>query len=387
MLYFIRFIFGFVRIAIISENPEILLSKIIGSGISVWSVERKGINIYLNVSFKNYKQIRNIRKNITVKTKVKIIKKYGFPIWVKSFFKRIGVVLGICLVLIINIFMSNFIWIVDVTGIELVDKKEIIRVCNELNIKEGIYSKKIDVYDAAQRIAQQFNEIAWISLNIEGSKLTVNISEASNSDKDISPTNIIALEDGVIKTVNYISGSKCVEPGQTVRKGEVLISGVETVGDKTKFVVSNGEVLAQTQREFKTQIKKSFIYEKIKDNKTRCVLEIFGIKIPLYLCGINNSNNSFTDKQSISIFGENIPIGLYKREFLISEESEIKLNDENAKNIAISLFEKEIRKYKIKELLRYDLTIRSDSKYYYCKFNAVCIENIGESKNIQTSNY
>ena len=138
MLYFIRFIFGFVRIAIISENPEILLSKIIGSGISVWSVERKGINIYLNVSFKNYKQIRNIRKNITVKTKVKIIKKYGFPIWVKSFFKRIGVVLGICLVLIINIFMSNFIWIVDVTGIELVDKKEIIRVCNELNIKEGI---------------------------------------------------------------------------------------------------------------------------------------------------------------------------------------------------------------------------------------------------------
>ena len=46
MLYLIRLVFGYVRIVIEGDNPEILINRIISEGITIWSVERKGISIY-----------------------------------------------------------------------------------------------------------------------------------------------------------------------------------------------------------------------------------------------------------------------------------------------------------------------------------------------------
>ncbi len=388
MIHFIRWAYGFVRIVISSENPEIFLNRIIIEGITVWSVKKENSKIYLSISFKDFRKLRNINRTVSVKTKILICGKYGLSILLSKLFARLGVVIGLILVLTVNIFMSNFIWQIEVSGTNNIDNNKIIKACNDLNVKEGSFSKAIDEYFVAQEIARRFDNIAWISINIEGSKLTVNISEASNSKDEASPSNIIALTDGVIKSINYTSGTKCVEIGQAVRKDEVLISGVETIGNNTKFTNSNGEVTALTQRVFKAKINKNYISVSSSERTiTRNMLSLFNIKIPLYLCGVKDFKESYLTENKVCLFGTKIPIGIASRRFILSNSSTTKLTEDKAINIAKSEIVKQIMNYKIDDIIKYDISVISDKKYYYVSIDTLCHENIGVKKNIDSSNY
>ena len=388
MLYLIRLVFGYVRIVIEGDNPEILINRIISEGITIWSVERKGIKIFLNISFKDYKRIRKIRSTLSERLRVRIIKKFGLPILIKQVLVRIGVVIGVLLVLLINAFMSNFIWMIEVNGANAINSKEILAACNDYNIQEGVFSQSIDTYNIAQSIAQKFDKIAWISINIEGSKLTVNISEATNSEDNTKPSNIVAVTDGVIESINYTSGTKSVQIGQTVRKGEVLISGVSAIGDKTKYVASSGTVIAHTQRTLTTKVNKLYRYRVCNDTTIhRKVLEVFNIKLPLYLKGVNSDYSSYSTSSKIKLFGKEIPIGTSSRCFIESNYIYKTLTESEAIDIAKSEIEEQLRKLNIEKITKQEIIVTSNDKYYSVVFSAQCLENIGINENIATLNY
>ena len=128
--------------------------------------------------------------------------------------------------------------------------------------------------------------IAWCSFNVEGSVLTVDISEAKDSskDKDIIPSNIIATTDGVIISAEVAKGTRIIENGQAVRKGDLLVSGAINYGEKTDFIQSEGTIIAETDRTFKKTVPFKFT-EKVLTGKKRtlCVLDFFNLKIPLFL--------------------------------------------------------------------------------------------------------
>lgn len=388
MVNLVRYLFGFVKIKIISEKPEILLNKLISSGISVWSTERHKDSILLCLSFKDYLKIRKLRKGIKVKSKVRIIAKKGIKQDIKKINFRKSIAVGIVLVLVINVFLSNFIWVVDVTGAGEISKSEIVKECAKIGIKEGVYKSKINTYDSAQKIALRFNRIAWVSVNIEGSKLTVNISESEESKKDGNTAcNIIATADGVIKSVKEIKGTKCVEAGQTVNKGDILISGVETVGNIVRYVFSKGEVLAETHRKFETKVYKNTTVNTFSGNtEDRKVFEFFGIKIPLYLNNVDKTDNSFL-KRKVLIFKETeIPISVSTRTFYLYNKTKIVLNEDEALNLAKSKFVNDIKNSKIIKIMTYDIDVLETEKYYNFVLNLTCLEDIGETYNIEIPN-
>ena len=65
---------------------------------------------------------------------------------------------------------------------------------------------------------------------------------------------LIAARDGIVASVNVISGTAAVSPGDTVRKGQVLIAGYErTSNDSVHDVVANGSVRARCWTEAEAQ--------------------------------------------------------------------------------------------------------------------------------------
>lgn len=389
MINLIRFILGYVKVIIIGENPEIFINHLISRNITVWNIKPKNNTFVLCVLNKDYQRLRKIRSELSLRYRTRIIQKFGLKTKIKNSRIRSGVSIGLILVILINLFLSNFIWQIEVVGTKQISKDEVLNICNQLDIKKGIYSKKIDTYDMSHQIALKTNKIAWMSLNIEGSKLTINISEDNGVDKgDTAPSNIVAIRDGTIHSIIENRGTQNVKIGQAVRKGEVLISCVETAGDLVRYVFASGEVIADTQHKFFIEIDKNYKYkEKNYLFKTKKAFEFFGIKFPLYLVGVDDYYNSFVETKSLKLFNKELPISVIIRSFIYNDINKITVSEKDAVNIALASFEEELRKIKILSVLDTKVTVNEDNDKYGITINALCRENIGENKAVDFLNY
>ena len=389
MISLIRYFLGYVKVIIIGENPEIFINHLISRNITVWNIKPKNDTFVLCLLNKDYEKIRKIRFELPIRYRTRIIQKFGLKMKIKNSNIRSGVIIGLILMILINAFLSNFIWQIEVIGTKHISNDEVLNICNQLGLRKGIYSKEIDTYDMSHKIALKINKIAWMSLNIEGSKLTINISEDKGLDKeDTSPSNIVATRDGTIYSIIENRGTKNIKIGQTVRKGEVLISCVETAGDLVRYVSASGEVVADTQHKFFIEIDKNYIYKEknyLFNNKN--AFEFFGIKFPLYLVGVDDYYDSFVETKSLKLFNKELPISLITRSFVHNDINMKTVSEEDAVNIALSAFADELRNIKILSVLDSKVTINEDNDRYGITINALCRENIGENKAVDVLNY
>ncbi len=381
-----RFVTGYVRVSASGDNPERVLNFCAKNSLSVWSIERKINCIDLSMGMSDYLKMRTYRKKIGMDIKFKLTEKHGLPMLKKMMVKRMGVCAGIVVFLVINILMSQFIWQIDVSGNSKLKESDIILACEEFGITTGIHREGIDTYDAAQKLALAFENIAWVSFNIEGSKLTVNISEATDSDEaEAIPRNIIASYDGVVKRMEVTAGTKNVVVNQAVRKGDLLVSGVVDNGDKTHFVCADGLVSAQTRRSFIETIDKTFTSKNNKgDFETRRVFEFFGIKIPLYLQGVDNKADTFFTRNRVIMFGGELPIAVSTRAFILTENSDVEISSEQAVNIALNNIAKKIRALPIDRVFNYDVSVKESESSFVVTIETICDENICEYQAIST---
>ena len=387
MVSYYRFLAGYVVLRISGDNPEKFINLCTLRGISVWDIKRKKDSIMLNIGVKEFKTVRKIKQQLGSDIRIKLINKCGMPFICKQKFKRLGVIIGIMIFTLINIIMSQFIWLIEVEGISKISKTEIVEACEKLNIKEGCYRRSIDTYNAAQKLALIFEDIAWVSVNIEGCKVTVNVSEAKISEQnENTPSNIVADIDGVIKKLEIVSGTKIASVNQAVRKGDLLVSGVVEYGEKSYLLRSQGSVIAQTQRSFSKKIDKNYSYTvDTGDTKTRMVFEFFGIKIPLYLQKIYEGSNSVFQQNRFRLFGNEIPIGTAKREFFITEKYRKKLTSIDAENLTVNSIFQELKELNALQVINKNVRVTETNNYFLVEVDLVCLEDICKYEDIDVT--
>ena len=213
----LRFIRGYVRIRISGDFPERFINICAANKVSLWNIKRFGQMIYANIGIKDFFLIKKLRKNIRVK--IKVISKKGAYFKARPYTKRFGLAFGAVLFILINIFLSTFVWNIEVVGNKKLEKSEIISMCEEIGIAEGTLSSNIDTNDARLQLLMKNKELSWCSFIIEGSHLTVNVSETDkHQEDDKSPCNFLAKTDGVIKKVRISSGRAMVKENQAVLK-------------------------------------------------------------------------------------------------------------------------------------------------------------------------
>lgn len=383
MLSLFRFVLGYVKIYIVSTNPECFFNLLIEHGISIWAVERHKEYIECCIPFKDYKNIRKLRNRLDVKPRVKLIEKRGLSVSFKKVFKRKSIVYGVLLAATINVFLSNFIWIIDVNGLKQLNRNLVISVINNYGIDLGYNRRKIDSYDLSQKIALDFDEIAWVSVNVEGSKLSINVSESVDSNYNTEPSHLIASVDGVIKEIKTTQGENLVKVGQTVRKGDLLVSGIETIGESVRYSCASGEIIADTNRVIMEKIPKNYMVRKQCDSfENKAVFEFFNIKIPLFLTAASYNQLSFFEDNKISIFDKKLPIGISKRTFVKSENICVDLTLKEAQNLAISRVEAKLREKSIININNYKVKYKEDTHSYIFTIDLNCTENIAKIYNI-----
>lgn len=343
MLWIYRFICGFLTVELSGDITENLLNACAKNGIPLWGIRRIDKKLCCRMTVKNFRMMPKIAKKSGVR--VHILKKHGAPFIVSRYKKRYGIAVGLVLFFGFLRLMAMFVWTVEVDGNKTVNSDEIIAVCKEIGIYEGMKKSSLDPKNASQSLLLKSQKLAWASFNLEGCRLTVNVTEAKPKAEDNSiPTNLKAAADGVITKIDVTSGNCVVKAGDTVAKGDLLVSGIIETENSTRFVHSIGKIEAKTQREI--IINGTFSKtESIKTGKIKkkSVLNLFGLNIPLYLGKINCGYESRVNIKEAELFGKPLPLRLYTKTFEITEKRKVTLDKEQLEKELLGQFDEYVK--------------------------------------------
>ena len=378
MIEALRSLFGYVRFEVKGEFPERLLNQLSANGVSIWGMMRKGKNITACIHIKDYLKIRQYRGKNKVRTH--ILTRHGLPFLASKYRLRLGFLAGLILYISVLFFMSSFVWNVRVVGNENIKTEDILIACRELGLYEGADISKLDVEEIRTRLSLRLDGIAWASVNIEGVRATVNISE-SKGDKnpESPPCNLKASVDGVITKIEVTSGTIAVKVGQTVGKGQLLVSGITEFKDGAyQFGVSEGKVFAETVRETEIFIPFSET-QTVRDGepKHRKAVSFFGIKIPLYLGSVKGEYETETKTKRYEKNEMYLPITLTDTVFYKLKTQTVTLTEDEAKQkgmLQLENFEK--TDLENAEILAKSVEIELQSDGILLKAKYKCLENI-----------
>lgn len=332
IMWFLHFLRGYLYVKFEGVYSEKILSRLAEEGVGVWKLQYKYGTIYARMYAKDFIKLRKVKRGM--KIRIGIVRKHGFPFNVKKYKHRSGLIVGAVIFFIILKFLSGFIWVINVNGNTWVNTADILRSLEEIGVHETMPRANIDAKISAQKLLIRRDDLAWASLNVEGSVLNINVTETKNSVKKNTdtPANLIASRDGVVRKIDAVSGDVRVKVGDNVHKGDVLISGIIESMSSTVFVHANGAVVAQVEKTYNAHdnfVQKMKVYSGRKSSDT--VLEILGVKIPLFLARKQNSADISYQTLQLKVLGKNVPVRRYCARSSYYTESKLLFGEEELK--------------------------------------------------------
>ncbi len=252
---------GYVVLRADGPGVEKLLNLAISRGIVFWDVRQVGDKTFFKTYPDNFPLLRPLSRKAGCP--IRIDKKAGFPFLFYRFKKRQGLVAGLIIFFLILYVAGNFIWFIEIKGIEGLEEKTILLTAEELGLAPGTYKRALDFPALERDFLLKRGELAWVGFQVQGTKLVIEVVEKAVPPPDFRDitSDLLAARDGLIEKVLVLSGEARVEEGDTVQEGQMLISGILTVRQEdgeeviereVGSVRARGEVWARVWYEFIT---------------------------------------------------------------------------------------------------------------------------------------
>lgn len=296
---FFKFLKGYVIIEITGKNTARFINICARRGIKVYSVEQKDGKTLLCIKKSDFYLLRPIAKK--TKTAVRIREKAGLYHFAKLHRKRYLFAAGLFMFILFISIMSQYIWVVEINGVEISDYNTIAASLEKCGVKSGALKRSLPLgTEIKQRILNDSDSVAWAWVYIEGAKARVEIYEKTLPpivfDRS-APCSIAASRDGVIKSITVKNGEELLKAGDAVAAGDVIISGKvgtfrEGDAEKYMYVHALGDIEAYTSHNAEGEYK--LYYESrvpTGEVKTYYSVELFGKKIDLFINGENPYEN------------------------------------------------------------------------------------------------
>lgn len=214
------YLLGYATISVEGYFIERFINICISKNILLWNMKRKKSSfLFTNIAIKDFKRIRQIAK--TTKCHVKIEKKKGLPFLLHRYKKR-KIFIGLLIAVTLIIFgLSNFVWNIEITGENNINKEELLNELNEYGLKTGILKTKVNTKDIINNIRLNRDDIAWIGIKLEGTNVIVEVVEADKKPEIIDENeycSIVSDKEGIITKINVQNGTALVKLGDIVTK-------------------------------------------------------------------------------------------------------------------------------------------------------------------------
>lgn len=346
----LNFLLGYVSVIVEGFYIEKFINLCKNQGVFLARIKRKSSSIiYVNIGINDFKKIVKIAKK--TKCKVKIKKKSGLPFIFHRYKKRkvFAVALGIIVITIIG--LSNFIWNIEISGVEAEKKHAIQEIIENEGLCIGSMKYKVNFKNIINKVRLEREDIAWIGIEIRGTNAIVKVVEAKEKPEVIDEDeycNIVANKDAVIMKVNAQNGTPQVKEGDVVKPGTILIAGwMEGKYTGTRYVHASGEITAKVWYNYTERVKLKEMTRKrtnLQEKKYRININNFQINLYKTLSKFQNYDTISEDKK-IKLFSNfYLPIGLTIINNYEVKSEEVIYNIEEAKKIGVDRAKEELDK-------------------------------------------
>ena len=385
----IKLLFGYKNIKIEGYYIEKFLNIITNRKIFLWGIKRKGNEqIYAKVGDNEFDKIIEIAEKNGIN--IEIINEKGLPNILKKYKKRKYFFILIAIFLIFLGISSNFIWNIEITGNEKINKDEILKMANDYGLKIGMMKNKIQTKNIVNKIRMNREDIAWIGIDFKGTNAIIKIVEAKEKPEIIDEkdyTNIVASKDAIITKISAQNGTILKNVNDEVKKGDVLIAGYMQGNYTDKYYVhSIGEVKGKVKYSDTEKILKSeIIKNKTGKKEKKYSLKFNKIKINLYKkYSKYKKYDTIVTEKNLQLFNNfYLPIKIIKYENEEVNENEITNSKEDAKNKGELLAKQKLEdNLKNNEIVNSDTIITEYDNYYEVKVTYEVIEDIATNEKI-----
>lgn len=346
----LNYILGYVNIVVEGFFTERFINICMSKNIFLFNIKRdKSTIIYANVGIRDFKNVVYIAKQ--TKCKLKIKKKSGLPFIFNRYRKRKIFVGALAIIICMVIYLSNFIWNIEIKGTDKIDSNELMQTINNEGLTIGKLKSKVDLKSIINKIRLDRADIAWIGIDLKGTNAIVKVVEADSKPeiiKDDEYCNIISDKDACIIKVNAQNGTPLVKEGDVIKSGTPLIGGwMEGKYTGTRYVHAEGTVEAKVWYSHKERIFfKQTEKRRTGNEETKYTININNFKINLYkkLSKFENYD-TIREEKKLKLFSNlYLPAGI-----TLSNNYEVVNNDviyslDEAKKIGINKSKEELDK-------------------------------------------
>ena len=341
------YVSGVVKVSIEGRGTERFLNDCMRGNIIVWNVKRnKGGGLTFFIRLQDVHAIRSVvRKN---DCKCRFERRIGFPFLVSRSWKNSGFVLGLMAFLVVIFVLSNMIWGIKVEGAtpetEHLIKKELSRI----GVKTGKFQFFVENPDDIQKsLTDNIEQITWVGVELMGTTYHLKVVEKNQPEEEelVSPRNIVAEKEAVIKKMFVEQGQPLTTLNEHVTKGQVLVSGLIGKEEKQKKVSAKAEIFGETWYKSTITIPLNTTFHVLTgETKDKHYLQISSLKIPIWGFGANTYKTYEVedDVHHLKFLNFTLPIAYVNETYLEKEEVERKYTVEQAKEAALDRGRKDI---------------------------------------------
>lgn len=249
-----RSIAGMVEVELTSADLYGTLNDFQQDGSTVFRLHQTGA---LSVSFCiSRTKLKRLRVNAHKKgDKVEVLHHYGLFWKYKALLRRPVLLFGIMILAVLTLFIPTRVLFIEIEGNKGLPSRMILEQAQFCGIYFGASRNEVRSERVKNALLQHLPQLQWTGVNTYGCRAVISVQERQTTpdeDPSGSVSSIVASRDGVITEMTVVQGTPVCKVGQSVQKGQLLISAYSDLGLQIHAERAMGEVFAQTQRSLKT---------------------------------------------------------------------------------------------------------------------------------------
>ncbi len=219
---------GYLRCEVSGYAMERFMNLCNHKKIDLWDVEQKNSSCVMNVSVEDFRKLKPILKKTG--THIKIVDRKGLPFFMFRYRKRKWLFISLLLFAVLIKALTLFIWDIQIEGNQYYTDDMVTKYLETLDVTPGTLKKSIDVSGLEEELRIKYNNISWVSIQIEGTKLFIQMTEIpqkekTNTENTFESSHIVADQYATITSIVTRQGLPLVKAGDHVDKGDILIQG------------------------------------------------------------------------------------------------------------------------------------------------------------------
>ena len=329
-----------LKIKISGRNPDYFIKKIIQKNINIYDLEKRSKEIILVVNSEDYQKIKDIKTTY----KIEIIDRIGVSRYKFLFSKYF--VFFLCFIggIILNIFLSNVIFQVEVIHSNKRIRELVLNDLESMGIKKFnfkvSFNKKEKIKDRI--LNKEEDDLEWLEIEEVGTKYVVKVEQRKKNveEDNCKYRNIVAKKDAMILEIEASEGEVVKKKLDYVLKGDVLISGLiynkEEVMSKR---CAKGRVFGEVWYKVNLELPSKYHEENVTGKKKRQVeIQFLGYEFSFF-------NTFKTYQKDVKPILDNrlLPIKIQVGSYLETEVIDKNYTTENVDKEALKLAEEKIK--------------------------------------------